>query len=427
MITLDGGDRLSYAEFVVFVTDPHHAELQAKVCKQAAEQLEGLGRRSFNLDAAFQLQSSAAVAAAKTTAPDTIGDAVASSSGIGDGTWPETMTTASAAAAATVSVPQQQHALHGQRHIETTTPDRMVGLRQGMVGPSAATATATGEKEAMEDPQHGVSVSGGVSVSEKQVVSAEEFLAALRNLGLRLSVSDAHRLLLRFDVHGDGHISTRRFVSMVESSRPWTRALVWLAHQEEADEEADACLRAQRMSGAWPPAVQQRRDHGQGQGQGQDLVLSADIVEMARYIGIRVSSDSSLLWIAADALAAPLPNGWVMHKGKDGRWFYHNEITGTLAYLLAWFGVPFVVLAWHCAENSPPAVSSVRFGAAEGQLAETNTVPSIPAPVGNSHLFVVGDEILQCGSKCSHSRDELTPRVELKQTPRQEGDENTPS
>lgn len=159
-------------------------------------------------------------------------------------------------------------------------------------------------------------------------MSAEEFLAAMRNLGLRLSVSDAHRLLLRFDVHGDGHLSARRFVSMVESSRPWTRALVRLAHQEEADEEADACLRVQKASGEWPPAVEQRRDEVQGQGQA--LVLSADVVEMARYIGIRVSSDSSLLWIAADALAAPLPNGWVMHKGKEGRWFYHNEITGNL-------------------------------------------------------------------------------------------------
>ncbi|CAN0542024.1 unnamed protein product, partial [Ectocarpus sp. 8 AP-2014] len=49
---------------------------------------------------------------------------------------------------------------------------------------------------------------------------------------------------------------------------------------------------------------------------------------MARYIGIRVSSDSSLLWIASDALAAPLPNGWVMHKSKEGRWFYHNDLTG---------------------------------------------------------------------------------------------------
>lgn len=250
------------------------------MCQQAADQLEGLGRRSFNLDAAFRQE---AVAAAPNTA---------------SGTWSEV--------AKETGVPeQQQHLPQSQFHSPKTTPS--AGLETGM--------------QAAAGDQHGCR-SSTTSSSKKQGVSAEEFLAGLTRLGLRLSVPDAHRLILRFDVHGDGHLSARRFVSMVENSRPWTRSLERLAHQEEADEEADACLRAHSTHGEWPPALKQ------GRGQSQTLVLSMDIVEMARYIGIRVSSDSSLLWIAADALAAPLPNGWVIHKSKDGRGFYYNELTG---------------------------------------------------------------------------------------------------
>ena len=300
MIAVDGGDRLSYAEFAVFVTDPHHSELQAEVCRQAAEQLEGLGRRSFNLEAAFRPGAAAAAAAPAAPAepaapPNTVGGS-APSSGAGGETWPEVTAT-----------PQP-----------TAAQDQMPTIRQGSSGSAAAAANAGPDHQ-----QRGVGGDGG---GDRQSVSAEEFLAGLRSLGLRLSVSDAHRLILRFDVHGDGHLSARRFVSMVESSRPWTRALAWLAHQEEVDEEADACLRAQRVYGEWPPALKQ--GEGQGQGRVQSIALSTDIVEMARYIGIRVCSDSSMLWIAADALAAPLPNGWVMHAAKEGRWFYHNELTG---------------------------------------------------------------------------------------------------
>ncbi|CAM9655055.1 unnamed protein product [Ectocarpus sp. 6 AP-2014] len=295
MMALDGGDRLSYAEFVVFVTDPHHSELQGKVCEQAAEQLEGVGRRSFNLDAAFR----------SATAPLNATFTGDSSSKGGGDPWPETAMVASA--------PSHTHMQQGKEHLAT---GGMSALRQGGLGVSAKAAAVD---------RHSCSESGLGDVGaegEKQGVPAEEFLAGLRGLGLRLSVSDAHRLIVRFDVHGDGHLSTRRFISMVESSRPWTRALTRMAHQEEADEEADACLRAYSVHGEWPSAVEQ------SQGQGVALTLDEDIVEMARYIGIRVSSDSSLLWIAADALAAPLPNGWAMHKSKEGRWFYHNDLTG---------------------------------------------------------------------------------------------------
>lgn len=261
MIALDGGDRLSYAEFAVFVSDPRHFELQAHVCEQAAKQLEGLGRRSFNLDAAFH------PARLDTTA-------------LNAGAGPKP--------AAAQQTRENQH----------TTTSRYKNHR-------CAGDVATGRAAEQHD-------GGGGGGDERQIISTSEFLAGLEALGLGLSTSDAQRLVVRFDVHGDGYLSAGRFVAMIESSRPWTRALARLAQQEEADEEADAYLRAQRVHGRCPGGH----------------ALGAELVEMARYVGIRVSSDSSLLWIAADALAAPLPEGWVMYKGQEGRWFYHNELTG---------------------------------------------------------------------------------------------------
>lgn len=262
-IALDGGDRLSYAEFAVFVSDPRHSELQAHVCQQAAKQLEGLGRRSFNLDAAFH-------PARRDTAA------------LSSGGRPKS--------AAAQPAREEQH---GTRHEKSRR-----------AGDAAAGRAA-------ERPDGG---------DARKIISTSEFLAGLEALGLGLSTSDAQRLVVRFDVHGDGYLSAGRFVAMVESSSPWTRALERLAQQEEADEEADAYLRAQRVYG---------RCSGGG-------AVSAEIVEMARYIGIRVSSDSSLLWIAADALAAPLPDGWVMYKGQEGRWFYHNELTGECDVCICW-------------------------------------------------------------------------------------------
>ncbi|CAM9167581.1 unnamed protein product, partial [Sphacelaria rigidula] len=227
MIALDGGDRVSYGEFAVFVSDPYHAELQDEVCCQAAERLEALGQVSFHLDEAFRRK---AIAQAQTA---------------------------------------------GSRY------------RLGML-------------------------------------SADEFLVGLENLGIRLSTSNAQRLIVRFDIHGDGYISAGRFVSMVECSIPWKRARAHLTRQDEADEEADAWLRTRHVQ------HMQRAVHTGDKlpVPGNPLRLSVEMVEMARYLGIRISSDSSLLWIASDALAAPLPDGWVAQKTSGGRSFYHNERTG---------------------------------------------------------------------------------------------------
>lgn len=269
MIALDGGDRASYAEFVVFVSDPHHATLQTRVCRQAAERLEALGRRSFHLDVAFRPKTTAM---AHTTVPF---------DGGGPGPGPGRGTSSSDG---------EYPGANRRGHISA----QHQGIVQGTRG-----------------PRH-----------RQGMVSAEEFLVGLEALELRLSTADAQRLIVRFDVHGDGYISAGRFVSMVESSDCWKRARVQLARQDEADEEADAWLRAQRnvhrREGVSVPGKQQ---------------LSEEIVEMARYLGIRVSSDESLLWIASDALEAPVPDGWVVQKAHGGRFFYYNELTGKLVSL----------------------------------------------------------------------------------------------
>lgn len=244
MITLDGGDRLSYAEFSVFVSDPHHSELQAEVCNQIAARLEALGRHSVNLHAALLSES------------------------LHPGTLPP----------------------------NDSQEDR-VESSSSTVDQEALTERVAGKRG-----EH----------SDRHFVSSQEFLAGLKAIGLTLSASDSKRLLLRFDVHGDGCLSVDRFVSMVENSPAWTNAMNRLARRAEVDEEADACLRSYRMTGRW--STQQK--------------ISEEIVEMARYLGIRVSSDASLLWIAVDALEAPLPHGWVVVQEKEGRQFYHNKLTG---------------------------------------------------------------------------------------------------
>lgn len=288
MIALDGGDRVSYGEFAVFVSDPYHAELQDEVCCQAAERLEALGQVSFHLDEAFRRK---AIAQAQTASP----------SG-GNSIYP---------------------------------------------GPGRA-AIVSDEGNNLTGNRGEVSVQhlGGVVPSDARgsryrlgMLSADEFLVGLENLGIRLSTSNAQRLIVRFDIHGDGYISAGRFVSMVECSIPWKRARAHLTRQDEADEEADAWLRTRHVQ------HMQRAVHTGDKlpVPGNPLRLSVEMVEMARYLGIRISSDSSLLWIASDALAAPLPDGWVAQKTSGGRSFYHNERTGELNVTLSLYYLPSTV------------------------------------------------------------------------------------
>jgi Ca2+-binding EF-hand superfamily protein len=133
------------------------------------------------------------------------------------------------------------------------------------------------------------------------------FERALIRLGLSLKSSDVQRLTTRFSIHGQEQCSVTRFLRMVQNSISWRKSEKMLAIKEEAAEEAQTALAQLK--------------------QGVELVpgLTADIIHMAEYLGIRVLSEQSLLWIASDAFVAPLPPGWVTHKDSDGRLFFHNN------------------------------------------------------------------------------------------------------
>ena len=51
------------------------------------------------------------------------------------------------------------------------------------------------------------------------------------------------------------------------------------------------------------------------------------MTEYARYLGIDTSVDHDLLWIAEEALEAPLPSEWTEHFDSSDRVYYYDETT----------------------------------------------------------------------------------------------------
>jgi len=49
-----------------------------------------------------------------------------------------------------------------------------------------------------------------------------------------------------------------------------------------------------------------------------------EFIAYARYLGIDTVQDVDLLWVAEEALFAPLPEDWTEHFDSDGRVFYYN-------------------------------------------------------------------------------------------------------
>merc|ERR1719502_1079518 len=49
-----------------------------------------------------------------------------------------------------------------------------------------------------------------------------------------------------------------------------------------------------------------------------------EFIAYARYLGIDTVLDADLLWVAEEALWAPLPEDWTEHFDRDGRVFYYN-------------------------------------------------------------------------------------------------------
>lgn len=52
-----------------------------------------------------------------------------------------------------------------------------------------------------------------------------------------------------------------------------------------------------------------------------------ELIAYARYLGIDPFTDGDLMWVAEEALAAPLPSEWTEHHDSSDRVFYYNVIS----------------------------------------------------------------------------------------------------
>eukprot|EP00505_MAST-04D_sp_SCG-Rhode-Island_P001095 Stramenopile-MAST_4_protein_1095 len=52
-----------------------------------------------------------------------------------------------------------------------------------------------------------------------------------------------------------------------------------------------------------------------------------EVIEFAKYLGIDPNKESSLLWIAQEAIKAPLPDGWTDHTDESGNVYFYNTQT----------------------------------------------------------------------------------------------------
>lgn len=57
------------------------------------------------------------------------------------------------------------------------------------------------------------------------------------------------------------------------------------------------------------------------------LPSGPEFIAYARYLGIEAATDHDLLWIATEALEAPLPADWSEHNDSEERIFYHKAST----------------------------------------------------------------------------------------------------
>ena len=141
----------------------------------------------------------------------------------------------------------------------------------------------------------------------RQFIQSKAFANALNKIGTVLTASEVNRLVDRFDVHGRGYCSLERFMRMIQSSAAWTNAEEVLHYQEEAIKEAEYL----------------RKNHNIINGK----QVPEELINMCEYLGIRVLTDENMLWIAVDALKAPLPISWTAQKDSQGRTYFYNHLT----------------------------------------------------------------------------------------------------
>lgn len=148
--------------------------------------------------------------------------------------------------------------------------------------------------------------------SHQEFVAKSAFVSALRKIGLVLTSAEVSRLVDRFDIHGQERCSASRFIRMVQNSPAWKHAESVLRYQDQAMEEGKF-FRAQRgVAGNHVANLPQ---------------LSEELISMCEYLGICVLSEPNMIWIAADALKAPLPVNWTAQKDSNGRTFFFNRLT----------------------------------------------------------------------------------------------------
>jgi Ca2+-binding EF-hand superfamily protein len=149
---------------------------------------------------------------------------------------------------------------------------------------------------------------------QNEFVSKSAFVSSLQRIGLMLTSSELNRLVDRFDMYGNEMCSVPRFVRMVQNSRAWRHGERVLAYQDEAIEEAEY--------------LRQQLSAGDRNGNAANLPkLPEELISMCEYLGIRVLSDANMVWIAADALKAPLPVSWTAQKDANGRTYFYNHLS----------------------------------------------------------------------------------------------------
>lgn len=63
-----------------------------------------------------------------------------------------------------------------------------------------------------------------------------------------------------------------------------------------------------------------------------------EVEEFAAYLGMNLEEDRDLLWVAVEAMTAPLPENWSEHNTRDGQPYYYNKRTDH-TQVCVWVGV----------------------------------------------------------------------------------------
>lgn len=98
-------------------------------------------------------------------------------------------------------------------------------------------------------------------------------------------------------------------------------------HMDENAEEEEV---ARPFTPLGRPAAQEEDDENAGSS--EDLPITPEeVMEMADYLGIDVRTEYDLLWIAKQAVIAPLPKDWGQFMDESGHPYFFNQVTKKVA------------------------------------------------------------------------------------------------